>query len=148
MTQGSNTPPGLHLHSSRIDRGGEETDLKDNTGVALLKSTLTSKDRTAQPTTSFPLHRPWLQQHAELSCLHVSQFLGPTGFQLGWPTGPGYCTRVPGPAEPREPVGDYSIQHLLHSEGHSQSHIPSTSASSSGSPRRCLLLTFTVAFTG
>ncbi|EDM03145.1 rCG61376, isoform CRA_b [Rattus norvegicus] len=55
-----------------------------------------------------------------------------------------FSRRVPGPAEPREPAGDYSIRSPFYSEGHSRSHIPSALASSAG----CLLLTFTVASTG
>lgn len=53
-----------------------------------------------------------------------------------------------GHLNPREPAGDFGIQCLLHSEGHSQPHIPSTSASSLDCPRKCLLLTSTVTSTG
>lgn len=129
VTQGSNTSPGLHLYSSRMDGGrGRDRSQGHHRGCS-------SAERIGQQGPGSITH--CLLSHAQTSAATSHRDILSSRLLVSWTdrflAGPAnrhrlFSTRVPGPAEPSAPAGDYSIQCLLHSEGHSQPHIPSTSA--------------------
>lgn len=145
MTQSSNTPLGLHLQLEDEQGRGRDRSQGYHRGCS-------PAERIGQQRPYSATHR--LLSHEQTLAATSHQDILSTCLPVSWTNRclaglanePRlFSTRVPGPAEPREPA---DIQYLLHSKGHSQPHIPSTSASSSGSPRRCLLLTFTIKSTG
>lgn len=150
MTQGSSTPLGLHLQLEDEQGRGRDQSQGYHRGCSsaerigqrgLYSTTQTHCLLSHEQTLAVTSHRDILS-----TCLPGSWT---NRCLAGLANKPRlFGSRVPGPAEPRVPAEIYSTQCRLHSEGHSQSHIPSTSASSSGSPRRCLLLTFSIASTG
>lgn len=151
MTQGSNSPLALHLQGedgqgrgrkrqiSRISQGLLFAECIGQQGLYSAIHSLLSHAQTLAATS----HRDILS-----TCLPVSWTNRCLAGLANRPRLFSTVQSARASRTEREPTGVYSIQCLLHSEGHSQPHIPSASASSSGSPRRCLLLTFTMASTG